>query len=404
MLLRLPQDATVAILRHVDAIGLARIASTCQVLFYGKHNAVVHTLRLRGIEGPPRLPRLVSSWAVHLAWIACRQVDAWQPVAAADDTFVVVTNDCRLICVEAHSNAPTVRVIRPISTTLTFICVTAGRGFSAAVCATGNVYTWGNGGRVGCLGRGDRMNESLAPVHVHIPGYRIRSVSASQHCLAVTDTGEVMSWGSAADGKCGHGWSWATSTSLPRKIESLTGHRVRNASAGAGHSLVVTEEGVVFAFGRGNYGQLGHGNYEDKHTPTRVDALRSVRVKAIAAGETDSLALATEGVVFEWGGTGTGETTVSNPHLIAAFNGLNVQSIETSRGKRCAITATGQLFYWGSRQPVPICNVALSREHIIKASLGGELNVAITEDGRVFQWGEDATYTGIRCRLPHRDH
>jgi len=400
MMLQLPCDVFASILRHVDAKGLARIASTCQLLCYGEHNEVVHTLRLRGIEGPPRLPRLVSSWAVHLAWIACRQVEAWRPVAATEDTFVVATSDGRLIRVASHSNAPTVRVIWPISTTVHFTCITAGHGFSAAVCTIGNVYTWGNGGRVGCLGRGDRINESLAPVHVHMPGYRIRSVSASQHCLAVTEEGEVMSWGSATHGKCGHGWSWATSISLPRKIQSLKGHRVRNASAGAGHSLVVSEEGVVFSFGRGDDGQLGQGTYEDKHTPTPVDALRSVHVTAVAAGETDSLALAAEGVVFEWGGTGTGETTISNPQAIAAFYGLSVQSIETSRGKRCAITATGQLFYWASTDTVPIQHGALSGEHIIKASLGGEHNVAVTEDGRVFQWGEDATDTGVRCRLP----
>ena len=38
MLLRLPPDVMVAILRHVHAMGLAHLASTCQVLCYGKHN------------------------------------------------------------------------------------------------------------------------------------------------------------------------------------------------------------------------------------------------------------------------------------------------------------------------------------------------------------------------------
>ena len=55
------------------------------------------------------------------------------------------------------------------------------------------------------------------------------------------------------------------------------GVRARSASAGASHSLVVTEEGTVYSFGRGYNGQLGHGAFGYENCdPAIVDALRHI--------------------------------------------------------------------------------------------------------------------------------
>ena len=420
-LLLLPSDAIGFVVRHLDARSLACLASTCAGLFYGRWNPVVETLRLRGaVLGRTRLPRLVLSWAVYLAWIECRRVEAWRPIAAADG-FSVVADDVRLVCVGRTPSAAGTATSTPVPTVhaiptprIHFVCIAAGRGFIAAVCSVGDVYTWGKGHRMGCLGHGDRIDELLVPMHLQALGaFRIRSVSASQHCLAVAESGELFSWGSALDGVCGHGWSWRSAINHPRKVDALAAHTVRAASAGCGHSLVLSEDGVVFSFGRGDDGQLGHGNTDDIHTPTPVGALRSVHVTAVAAGSVNSLALAAGGSVFAWGSDGPNETAMPNPRVIDALNGRRVCSIETSFGKRCAITSTGELFCWDSAhgrdpsdQPVPTRNETFRGEQIVKASLGRAHNVAVTADGRVFQWGEDARvapscrYVDVRCLPP----
>ena len=83
--------------------------------------------------------------------------------------------------------------------------VSAGCGFNAAVSAAGTVYTWGASElrmprstpvNYGCLGHGAR-ERSPVPKQVHgLAGHRVLSVAAGAfHCLAVTEEGEVFSWG-----------------------------------------------------------------------------------------------------------------------------------------------------------------------------------------------------------------
>jgi alpha-tubulin suppressor-like RCC1 family protein len=58
---------------------------------------------------------------------------------------------------------------------------------------------------------------------------------------------------------------------------------------------------AVFTWGRGEDGQLGVGDTSDLHEPTFVDALRGVRVRQIACGSGHTVVLTTDGSVYTWG-------------------------------------------------------------------------------------------------------
>lgn len=45
----------------------------------------------------------------------------------------------------------------------------------------------------------------------------------------------------------------------PTLIGSLSGKNVVYLAAGAKHSAAVTEDGLLFTWGKGSYGRLGHG-------------------------------------------------------------------------------------------------------------------------------------------------
>ena len=88
------------------------------------------------------------------------------------------------------------------------ICISSvapGWGSSAAVSAAETVYTWGKG-NYGCLGHGDTEG-LLVPNQVQaLKVHRVLSVSTGfGHCLAVTERGEVFSWGWDDARQCGHG-------------------------------------------------------------------------------------------------------------------------------------------------------------------------------------------------------
>ena len=115
--------------------------------------------------------------------------------------------------------------------------------------------------------------------------------------MAITERGEVFSWGWDYFGQCGHGGSVGNQLT-PRRVEALTGVRARSASAGFVHSFVVTEGCALYSFGDGANWQLGHGSDNEEHSPKMVDALCHVRIAAAAAGSDYSLALAEDGTVF----------------------------------------------------------------------------------------------------------
>jgi len=76
-------------------------------------------------------------------------------------------------------------------------------------------------------------------------------------------------------------------------------------AAGGWHSLAVASDGTVWAWGGNEYGQVGDGTTTDRLTPVQVQGLADV--VAIAAGEDHTVALRRDGTVFVWGWCGLGE-------------------------------------------------------------------------------------------------
>ena len=59
----------------------------------------------------------------------------------------------------------------------------------------------------------------------------------------------------------------------PKKVEFLAGQHVVAVSAGLAHSLAVTADGAVFAWGGGEDGCLGHGeDLSNQLLPKKVEA------------------------------------------------------------------------------------------------------------------------------------
>eukprot|EP00966_Prymnesium_polylepis_P166994 3860304-Prymnesium_polylepis.1 len=71
--------------------------------------------------------------------------------------------------------------------------------------------------------------------------------------------------------------------------------------------MLLTEAGLVYSFGNGDEGRLGHDDEESQLAPCVVESLRSVKVVAVSAGCVTSLAVAAGGAAYGWG-VGSDET------------------------------------------------------------------------------------------------
>ena len=87
----------------------------------------------------------------------------------------------------------------------------------------------------------------------------------------------------------------------PTRIEALRGHRIRAIAAGETHNLAVADDGVVFSWGDGRFGKLGHADLEHHIVPARIQSLNGVPITAVAAGPRHSLAISRDGRAFGWG-------------------------------------------------------------------------------------------------------
>jgi len=175
--------------------------------------------------------------------------------------------------------------------------VAAGVTHSLALTADGAVWSWGRG-RECQLGHGD-LQSQLLPKKV-AADQRVVAVSAGVgHSLALTAGGAVWSWGSGDYGKLGHGDE--QNQLLPKKVEALAGRRVVAVAAGGLHSLAITADGAVWSWGFGGFGKLGHGDERNQLLPKKVEALAGHRVAAVSAGHAHSLAITANGGVFAWG-------------------------------------------------------------------------------------------------------
>uniref|UniRef100_A0A672PEK5 Alsin Rho guanine nucleotide exchange factor ALS2 n=1 Tax=Sinocyclocheilus grahami TaxID=75366 RepID=A0A672PEK5_SINGR len=99
---------------------------------------------------------------------------------------------------------------------------------------------------------------------------------------------EVWSWGRGQEGQLGHG------DLLPRTqpvcVKSLNGKEVLRVAAGAHHSLALTAQSQVFSWGCNTSGQLGH--MESPTTLPHLTKVYGIRVWDIGAGQQHTLLLA----------------------------------------------------------------------------------------------------------------
>lgn len=148
--------------------------------------------------------------------------------------------------------------------------------------SSGKLFTWGDGDKYR-LGHGDkepRLKPTCVPSLIDYNFHKL----ACGHSLTIglTTSGHIFTMGSTVYGQLGNPNS---DGKLPCLVEDkLANESVKTVACGAYHVAVLTSKSEIYTWGKGANGRLGHGDLEDRKTPTLVEVLKDRPVKHIACG------------------------------------------------------------------------------------------------------------------------
>ena len=222
--------------------------------------------------------------------------------------------------------------------------IAAGGHHFLALTEEGELYACGAGGR-GQLGLGDTESRSVPTRIEGLTG--VRAIAAGNaHSLALLEDGALYAFGRGKEGQLGV-WGEAISDPFafsrddyetlfsvfweeseaeradrltPVRVAGLAG--VKAIAAGLQHSLVILDDGTVYAFGSNEFGQLGHSllfvaPFAPSPVPQRLlkmyladeggEGTAILPVRAASAGHHHTLVVLEDGTLLSCGSKKSGQ-------------------------------------------------------------------------------------------------
>eukprot|EP00520_Triparma_pacifica_P000424 CAMPEP_0118642234 /NCGR_PEP_ID=MMETSP0785-20121206/5730_1 /TAXON_ID=91992 /ORGANISM="Bolidomonas pacifica, Strain CCMP 1866" /LENGTH=1049 /DNA_ID=CAMNT_0006533779 /DNA_START=23 /DNA_END=3169 /DNA_ORIENTATION=+ len=283
--------------------------------------------------------------------------------------------------------------------------IAAGRDHTLALSSDGSIYAWGLGhdGRLG-LGNEDTAHYPTKISFGPIADQIVTAIACGEmHCLAVTDSRKVFSWGRNYYGRLGHGDS--NNRSVPEMIRSLSHLSINNVSAGVAYSAAVSVEGNLYTWGYGGHGQLGHNDKKNYSQPLMVKSMSDEIVTKVEAAYGHTLCLTATGELFSWG-SGNGLLGLSDtnarltPTQVTLLSGVEIIDICSGYDHSLALNSVGEVYSWGNGGygqlgqsegnlciSTPEVVSGLSGQQCVSIAAGEYSSVAITAVGSIFSWG-----------------
>lgn len=237
-----------------------------------------------------------------------------------------------------------------------------------------------------------------------LEGQLLQVSFGATHMAALTRSGQVFTLGDGADGELGHGSRRPLADMV--LVGSLVARTMVQVCCAAGHTLALSQAGDVYSWGRGFEGQLGLGEVDVAPSPRFVSSLREPCIQ-IAAGGRHSAVITATGSAYTWGDglcgqLGLGRCTKKSvptivkglPPLTAVACGTNHTVFLDAEGAlhSCGMAARGQPFAasaTGSRKAFTPQRFTLPAQEgpIAEVDAAGDATVLRSERGSVFCFG-----------------
>ncbi|ULU13324.1 hypothetical protein L3Y34_016077 [Caenorhabditis briggsae] len=214
---------------------------------------------------------------------------------------------------------------------------------------------------------------------------------------------ELLGCGQTGEGQLGARLS-EPMIRVPERIigapNDADGTAVKAVACGEQHTIFLTKDGKMWSVGSNVDGQLGRGKRsEGSFSIYPVSLTSGVGIVQIAAGRAHSLAVADDGRVFAWGSNEHGqlgmENTITWQEMPKRINQLNEVVQVASGSDHCiALTEDGRVYVWGEQADGRCIHHPELVEHlnaipIVRVEAGARHCVAISASGAVFTWGQN---------------
>jgi alpha-tubulin suppressor-like RCC1 family protein len=238
------------------------------------------------------------------------------------------------------SPVPIAAQVRTSSTTFLTTVATAAGGATHSVAAKTDGTVWAVGGNAsGQIGDGT-TTQRLYAVQVKLSGGAALTgvndvVAGSDHCVALKSGGTVWAWGLNTSGQIGIGTTTSPQKN-PVQVKTnastfLTG--IVAIAAGDTHSLALKSDGTVWAWGLNSSGQLGNGNTTNQSFAVQVKVVGGAALTGVgdvAAGANHSLAKKNDSSLWAWGSNANGQLADGTTNPTSSSKQINAVQVKAS--------------------------------------------------------------------------
>eukprot|EP01080_Neovahlkampfia_damariscottae_P005480 gene5480-9298_t len=227
-------------------------------------------------------------------------------------------------------------------------------------------------------------------------------------------TTTLNGFGRNNNGQLGVGTTTSSTYPLNINVSTLGFERVQKISAGRDHTLILGGNGVLYAFGRNQRGQLGDGTTTTRLRATPVDSKDKDWQKIAASTGDFNVVVRAGNQMKSFGfhstgrlglGSNGGNNAVTSPSTVNhnILDGDTIVVVAPGETHVVVLGTSGKMYAWGlndegqlgdgslvqKNTPGLVSPGASSGHFIIGVVSGGKHSMAMASSGAVFAWGSN---------------
>lgn len=266
------------------------------------------------------------------------------------------------------------------------VLVTLG-GDALILAPDGTVWGWGEN-RSAILQPPGPNTASTTPTYLNVGSNWVSLATGAGHCLALRNDGVLFAWGQNNNGQIGEG----TLVNVPTPVQVGTNQNWTAIATGAFSSMGIQSDGSLWHWG---FLEAGYGKRPDVNLTVPTRAASSINWKSVHAENFIYAAEDSGGGTWIWG---------PNSHLLGNTNQSLPQQLEIENNpKLLAPSLSGTVFrkpdgtYWIFNRDSTDSSLFGGRDDWTRVWVCPATSFGLTADGTLWTWG---VRLGVRTERP----